>query len=129
MGVFANHLIELSRLSQEALGKFGLDFSKVMLFTGGTIFNAVNSNQVLANAKPKCLIQAYGSTECGFVTTDDEEDFVPGSAGLVAPNTLLKVSNNMQDVLNLKTLLKREERIHNLVPGQGGTLSGVPILL
>ena len=69
-----------------------MDFSNLTFLTGGCVYNAVNTNEILSKTGVKALIQGYGSTEvCAFAAMDDETDFVPGSAGLLAANFQMKV--------------------------------------
>ncbi len=86
-----NHLLELSKQPSEQIAQWGVNFSDLTLFTGGSPFNATNTREVLAKAKPRGLVQGYGSTDGGLFTFDDVDDFAPGSAGLVVPNTQIKV--------------------------------------
>ena len=73
-----------------------MDFSNLTFLTGGCVYNAVNTNEILSKTGVKALIQAYGSTEaCAFATIDDVTDFVPGSAGLLAANIQMKVRELM----------------------------------
>ena len=87
-----NHLTDLSKLSGEEIKNTGLNFSDITFLTGGTVFNATNTNELLKKTGVKAIVQVYGSTEmAGCITFDTEENFVPGSAGELAPNVQLKV--------------------------------------
>ncbi len=89
-----NELLELTKYPPEKLDELGVDFSQVIFGTGGSVFNATNTREVLAKTRAKAVIQGYGSTEAGMVSMDDRDNFVPGSVGNVAPNTLLKVNKS-----------------------------------
>ena len=89
-----NQLTDLSKLSDEEIRGFELDFSNITFITGGTVFNAQNTNEILTKTGVKAIVQAYGSTElAGMATVDKEEHFVAGSAGILAPNFQMKVKN------------------------------------
>ena len=93
--IFTNLLTELAKLSVDEIKKLNVDLSGVTFMTGGCVYNAVNTNEVLSKTGLKALIQAYGSTEAGGIATlDDEDNFVPGSAGMILPNYQMKVINN-----------------------------------
>ena len=89
--VLPNQLTELSKLSVDEISSLQLDFSQLTLFTGGSVVSATNTNEILVKTGTGAIIQGYGSTEAGMVTLDDASNFLPGSAGQVAPNTQLKV--------------------------------------
>ena len=90
-----NQLTDLSKLSVEEIRSFQLDFSDITFMTGGTVFNAPNTNEILKKTGIKAIVQAYGSTEvAGVASTDREENFVPGSAGILTPNFQMKVINS-----------------------------------
>ena len=91
--VLPNQLTELSKLSTDEISGLKLDFSQLTLFTGGSVFNVTNTNEILAKTGTGAIIQGYGSTEAGIVTLDDASNFLPGSAGRIVPNTQLKVAN------------------------------------
>ena len=86
-----NDLTELSKLPQEEIDRLNMNFSEMTFFTGGSVFNAVNTNEILAKTGVKAIIQGYGSTESGIIAMDEAEDFVPGSTRRVAPNVQAKV--------------------------------------
>ena len=82
-----NFLTNLSKLTDEEIRNMGLDFSEITFMTGGTVFNFTNTNEILSRTGAKAVVQIYGSTEvAGCVTFDNEDNFVPGSAGTLAPN-------------------------------------------
>ena len=91
--VLPNQLTKLSKLSTDEISGLKLDFSQLTLFTGGSVFNATNTNEISAKTGTGAVIQGYGSTEAGIVTLDDASNFLPGSAGRIVPNTQLKVAN------------------------------------
>ena len=89
-----NHLTDLSKLSNEEIRNFELDFSNITFLTGGTVFNAPNTNEILKKTGVKAIVQVYGSTEvAGLAVFDSEKNFVPGSAGILAPNFQMKVTH------------------------------------
>ena len=89
-----NQLTDLSKLSDEDIRSFGLDFSEITFMTGGTVFNALNTKEILKKTGVKSIVQAYGSTEvAGLAVFDREDNFVPGSAGVLSPNFQLKVTH------------------------------------
>ena len=94
--ILPNLLIELSKLSREEIDNLDINFSEMVFFTGGSVFNAVNTNEVLSKTGVKALIQSYGSTESGVITMDEVVDFIPGSAGKVVLNAQLKVMVNIK---------------------------------
>ena len=57
MFVQPNLLTDISKLSDETLKELDLDFSKISFFTGGTVFSANNTRELLAKTKAKYLIQ------------------------------------------------------------------------
>ena len=88
-----NNLLELCKLPSEEIDKLGIDFSQLTLVTGGSIFTASNTREVLAKTGAKAVAQGYGSTEAGIVATDEDTDnCVPGSTGVVPRNTQVKAS-------------------------------------
>ena len=89
--ILPNLLVELSKLPSDEINSLGMDFSKLKIFTGGSVFNATNTHEILAKMGVKAIIQGYGSTEVGIITMDNASNFVPGSAGLVTPNVEVKV--------------------------------------
>ena len=87
-----NQLTDLAKLSDEEISSFELDFSDITFMTGGTVFNALNTNEILKKTAAKAIVQAYGSTElAGLVAFDREDNFIPGSTGVLAPNFQMKV--------------------------------------
>ena len=87
-------LTDLSKLSEKEIRSFQLDFSDITFMTGGTVFNAQNTKEILSKTNVKAVVQMYGSTEVsGCISYDTEDNFVPGSAGVLAPNVQMKVSN------------------------------------
>ena len=92
-----NQLTDLSKLSDEEIRSFELDFSDITFMTGGTVFNAQNTNEILKKTGVKAIVQVYGSTEvAGLAVVDKEEHFVPGSAGILTPNFRMKVINSLR---------------------------------
>ena len=89
-----NQLTDLSKLSDEEIRSFELDFSNITFITGGTVFNALNTNEILRKTGVKAIVQAYGSTEvAGLAVFDSEKNFVLGSAGILASNFQMKVTH------------------------------------
>ena len=87
-----NQLTDLAKLSDKDISSFELDFSDITFMTGGTVFNALNTNEILKKTGVKAIVQAYGSTEqAGLAAFDGEDNYIPGSAGLLAPNFHMKV--------------------------------------
>ena len=96
MLVFTNLLTELCKLATEKIKKLDVDFANMTLMTGGSVFNALNTNELLSKTGLKAIIQGYGTTEIGcFITVDDSTDFVPGSTGFLGPTTQIKVWDNL----------------------------------
>ena len=96
MLVFTNLLTELCKLATEEIKKLDVDFANMTFMTGGSVFNTLNTNELLSKTGLKSIIQGYGTTEIGcFITVDDSTDFVPGSVGFLGPNTQIKVWNNL----------------------------------
>ena len=89
-------MTDLSKLSTEEIRVFELDFSNTTFLTGGTVFNAQNTNEIFKKTGVKAIVQVYGSTEvAGLAVFDSEKHFVPGSAGILAPNFQMKVINSL----------------------------------
>ena len=89
-------MTDLSKLSTEEIRVFELDFSNTTFLTGGTVFNAQNTNENFKKTGVKAIVQAYGSTEvAGLAVYDSEKHFVPGSAGILAPNFQMKVIKSL----------------------------------
>ena len=108
--MLTNLLTELGKLSEDEIKELDVDFPSMTFTTGGTVYNAVNTKEVLSKTRLKAFIQLYGSTEaCGMISMDDDNNFVPGSAGLLVPNYQMKVLNEMNI---LKTIYKVALDIH-----------------
>lgn len=90
-----NQMLELSKISKEEIDGVGLDFSDMMIVTGGSVFSATNTNEILVKTGLKSIGQLYGCTESSFVTIDDADNFCPGSAGLVINNAQIKVNSEI----------------------------------
>ena len=89
-------MTDLSKLSTEEIRVFELDFSNTTFLTGGTVFNAQNTNEIFKKTGVQAIVQAYGSTEvAGLAVFDSEKHFVLGSAGILAPNFQMKVINSL----------------------------------
>ena len=86
-------LTQLCKLPSEELEELDMDFSDVIINTGGSVIGAGITKEVLDKTGVKAVVQGYGSTECCAAgTIDDEDSFVPGSAGMVLPHTQIKVT-------------------------------------
>ncbi len=92
-----NFLVELAKMPEEKIRELGVDFSEMAFVTGGSGFNATNSQEVADKIKANVVFQAYGSTETSGVCCYDElGDAVHGSAGKIGPNSFLKVILRMR---------------------------------